>query len=131
MDIRLFIPHPGRDHAFMELDREMVKAGGWEWGWAHIKLRCEHLQTLFVIKMLERVGAEERGVFGAGRRKRKGEIEAEDGSESKDKDKELVPGADHKEIEEAVVVTETGSGKEDQGCVDAEMNGYGNDRSDI
>jgi hypothetical protein len=32
---------------------------------------CEHERTLFVVKMLERVGREEGRVFGGGRGKRK------------------------------------------------------------
>lgn len=71
VEMRLFIPHPEREHAFIELDRGTVKKGGWEWGWAHIKLMCEHERTLFVVKMLERVGREEGRVFGGGRGKRK------------------------------------------------------------
>jgi hypothetical protein len=54
-ETRLFIPHPTRDDAFLELESETVKRGGWRWGWTDIKLRCGHQWTMFVIKYLERV----------------------------------------------------------------------------
>lgn len=39
-----------------------MKRGEWAWGWTHIKMYCEHANTHFVVKMLERIeeGAEDR-----------------------------------------------------------------------
>ena len=118
IEIRLFIPHPEREQAFIELDRGTAKKGGWEWGWAHIKLRCEHERTLFVVKMLERVGRE-------GKRKREIEVENEDeyGNE------QSVLGSEDGEVE--VEGTKASYKREDEECGDVEVGGYGNDRSDI
>lgn len=86
-EVRWFIPHPSRGCAFLELPREVVKGPAkgqgdrkerWEWGWAYIKMRCEHAQVLFVIKFLERVvGRERREAFGF-RRGRRYEADDED-----------------------------------------------------
>lgn len=54
-ETRCYIPHPGRDYGYLELEREVVKKGGWEWDWSYIKLRCEHEHTMFVVKYLKRV----------------------------------------------------------------------------
>lgn len=37
----------------------MVKGVGFRWDWSHIKLRCEHIETLFVLKILEKYDAQE------------------------------------------------------------------------
>jgi hypothetical protein len=48
---RYFIPHPGKEAAYLEMDKYQV------WGefvrnWEHIKIICEHQRSHFVVKML-------------------------------------------------------------------------------
>jgi hypothetical protein len=51
---KFFAPHPRKEETYLEMDRMMVRSG-WAWGWVHIKVRCQHENTFFVLKMLERV----------------------------------------------------------------------------
>lgn len=64
--MRFFLPRRISQSVWLEIAENGVKKKEWAWGWTHIKLRCEHDNTHFVLKMLERIDAGGTKVVGQG-----------------------------------------------------------------